>query len=154
MTDPTPRPSGASAADHAVAEHANGAGHAAHAPHGSPALYLTVFGLLCVLTGASFCTYTDWWRHNVPQLAGWYFMLAVAVCKALLVAMFFMHLRWEASWKYVLTIPTLFMAVFLMVALIPDIGMRYRNYDRDRILHAAVPAVPGPVAASTAEGAH
>ena len=33
------------------------------------------------------------------------FMMAVSCTKAMLVIMFFMHLLWEANWKWVLTIP-------------------------------------------------
>ncbi|HEY1067624.1 MAG TPA: cytochrome C oxidase subunit IV family protein, partial [Pirellulales bacterium] len=99
-----------------------------------------VFIALCVLTACSFFTYSEVWRTHVPPKAGWAFMMAVAVCKALLVASFFMHLRWEASWKYVLTLPTIGMAVFLMLALIPDIGMRRESYDAERRAAEALPA--------------
>lgn len=115
------------------AEHAHGPAHASHLK-----LFLTVFVLLCVLTGVSFCTYFDFWKTHVPETAGWALMMAVAVCKALLVALFFMHLRWEANWKYVLTIPSLVMAAILAVSLIPDIGERIRKYDFARRQAAAV----------------
>ena len=32
----------------------------------------------------------------------------------MLVIMFFMHLMWEANWKYVLTIPASMMSIFLL----------------------------------------
>ena len=39
-----------------------------------------------------------------PQV-GWAFMMAVSCTKAMLVILFFMHVKYEANWKYVLTIP-------------------------------------------------
>jgi cytochrome c oxidase subunit 4 len=57
--------------------------------------------------------------------------------------MFFMHLLWEANWKWVLTIPASFMSLFLMLMLVPDIGWRQNNgfarYSNERLLYAADP---------------
>ena len=70
-------------------------------------------------------------------------MMAVSCTKAMLVIMFFMHLLWEANWKWVLTIPASFMSIFLMLMLVPDIGWRqnngYAHYSRERWLFAADP---------------
>ena len=41
-----------------------------------------------------------------------------------LVILFFMHVKYEANWKYVLTIPASIMTMFLVVALVPDVGLR------------------------------
>ena len=41
-----------------------------------------------------------------------------------LVILFFMHVKYEANWKYVLTIPAAFMSIFLICALVPDVGLR------------------------------
>ena len=65
--------------------------------------------------------------------------LAVSCAKASLVILFFMHLKWEANWKYVLTIPASIMSIFLMLMLVPDIGRRTRTYSETRWLHAAQP---------------
>jgi cytochrome c oxidase subunit IV len=70
-------------------------------------------------------------------------MMAVSCTKAMLVIMFFMHLLWEANWKWVLTIPASCMSIFLLLMLIPDVGMRQNNgwawYSRDRWLYTADP---------------
>ena len=72
-------------------------------------------------------------------------MMAVSWAKAMLVLLFFMHLLWEANWKYVLTIPAVTLAVFLVLMLVPDIGRRPRYYSEERLLHAAQPRVqPDP----------
>ena len=64
-------------------------------------------------------------------------MMAVSCTKALLVVLFFMHVLWEANWKYVLTIPAAMMAIFLAIMLIPDIGLRNRMVSQERALHMA-----------------
>ena len=89
---------------------------------------MQVFLALCVLTGASFFTYSDLWPFQNTPSVGWAFMMAVSCTKALLVMLFFMHLKWEADWKYVLTIPASVMSVFLVLALVPDIGRRVNGF--------------------------
>jgi cytochrome c oxidase subunit 4 len=63
----------------------------------------------------------------------------VSCCKALLVMLFFMHLIWEANWKYVLTIPASIMSIFLLLMLFPDVLDRTRTYSAERWLHAPAP---------------
>ena len=114
-----------------------------HGEHGTGlALYIYVFVALCVLTGASFFTVSDAWPFKSAELAWikWTFMMAVSVTKAFLVIIFFMHLKYEKSWKYMLTIPTLMMAVFLMLMLVPDIGRRTRKHSHSRDYFAAEPS--------------
>ena len=90
--------------------------------HGGLGQYLAVFAALCVLTGMSFFTYSSYWPFS--KEVAWAFMMAVSCTKAMLVIMFFMHLLWEANWKWVLTIPASGMSIFLLLMLIPDVGMR------------------------------
>ena len=109
--------------------------------HGGVGKYLLVFAALCVLTGASFFTYSSYWPFD--KHVAWAFMMAVSCTKAMLVIMFFMHLLWEANWKWVLTIPASFMSIFLTLMLVPDIGWRQNNgfarYSQERLLYAADP---------------
>lgn len=126
-------------ADHA---HSAAAGdddlHEHHAP-GGLMKYLAVFGALLVLTAISFAVGNSAsLRENSPGVM-WAMMMAVSCAKALLVIMFFMHLMWEANWKYVLTIPASMMSIFLLLMLIPDIGRRTPKYSDERWLHAAEP---------------
>lgn len=84
--------------------------------------YLAVFGFLVVLTAASFFTV---FLHSTLGLMGIIaFVMGVAVCKATLVAMYFMHLKFERAWKYLMLIPTMVLAVALVLALVPDVGYR------------------------------
>jgi len=130
-------------ANHGQASH--GSGHSAgdgHGQHGSMGVYMAVFFALLILSSVSFMTYFPFWHENVPVFASRMFMLAIAMVKASLVMLIFMHLKWEAAWKYVLTIPTIFMAIFLMVALVPDIGYRTTRYSPERKHFAA--EIPAP----------
>ncbi len=122
--------------------------HSAHTDH-DVSKYVYVFLALCVLTSASAFTYTDIWRDHMRPEVGWAFMMAVSCAKALLVVLFFMHVKYEANWKYVLTVPQCFMAAFLMLALVPDVGMRDHIWwwtsgssiiAEERRLYMAVPA--------------
>lgn len=133
--------------------HAAEQGHGDHG-HGGTGVYLKVFLALCVLTTMSFFTYSDLWPFHDTPAVGWIFMLAVSCTKALLVMTFFMHLLWEANWKYVLTIPASLMSVFLVIALIPDVGQRVRTYSEERLLYSSdsVETVHGHEGAAGGEG--
>ena len=111
--------------DHGPADaaHASPDDHHDHA-HGGIQKYIYVFVALCLLTTCSFFTYSDWFRNHFDPKVGWVFMMAVSCSKALLVILFFMHVKYEANWKYVLTIPAGLMSIFLMLMLIPDVGNR------------------------------
>jgi cytochrome c oxidase subunit 4 len=111
--------------------------HAADEGHGGIGKYIAVFVALCLLTSASFFTYSSYWPFHATPSIGWAFMMAVSCTKAMLVILFFMHLLWEANWKYVLTVPALFMSIFLICMLIPDVGLRQRNYSEERRSFAA-----------------
>lgn len=117
--------------------------HDDHEHQGSVGLFLTVFVGLCILTTMSFLTYFDFWREHVPVHVSRVFMMAVSCTKAMLVIMFFMHLKWEANWKWVLTVPASVMSAILILALVPDIGLRMRHYSYERLIYAAAePADP------------
>ena len=125
-------------AGHSHAGHT--AGHAdSHTDDHSIAKYIYVFLALCVLTGASFFTYSELWPYHHVPVVGRIFMMAVSCTKAMLVILFFMHLKYEADWKYVLTIPASIMSLLLIMALVPDVGMRVRRYSSERREHAAEP---------------
>jgi cytochrome c oxidase subunit 4 len=118
---------------HDHAEH----GHDQDHDHGGIGKYLLVFLALCGLTTMSFLTYSPFWPWRDQPQVGWAFMMAVSCTKAMLVVLFFMHVFWEANWKYVLTIPAAMMAIFLALMLVPDVGMRNRMVSQERALHMA-----------------
>ncbi len=113
--------------------------HGSHEGHGGIAKYMYVFIALCFLTACSFFTYSSYWPwHDQPQI-GWAFMMAVSCTKAMLVILFFMHVLYEANWKFVLTIPAAMMSIFLILMLVPDVGLRMRTASEERRYHAAEP---------------
>lgn len=117
-----------------------------HEHHVGISQYIYVFLALCVLTTASFFTYSSYWPWYDQPKIGWAFMMAVSCTKAMLVILFFMHVKYEANWKYVLTIPAAFMSIFLILALVPDVGMRGRHLAEERELYMAEPrAAKAPV---------
>jgi len=121
--------------------HSHSHSHADDHGHGGLGKYLAVGAALAGLTLVSFVVGgSETLMQDAPQV-GWTIMMAVSCAKALLVMLFFMHLIWEANWKYVLTIPASIMSLFLMLMLVPDVGLRWRSYSRERLLHAAVPGV-------------
>jgi cytochrome c oxidase subunit 4 len=119
-----------------MSHHASTAEHDLEHSHGSFAIYMAVFGGLVALTCVSYWLGNSSIKDTMPASA-WAGMMAVSCGKAMLVILFFMHLKWEANWKYVLTVPAMMMSVFLVCMLIPDVGMRLRRYSEERIIHAA-----------------
>lgn len=95
---------------------------AAHADHHAPHVNSTaIFIALCVCTLISMALdYVPMHRGIVAVLA-----LSIAVAKAQFVMRYFMHLKFEGRWKYVLLLPTAILACGLPLALAPDIGMHY-----------------------------
>ncbi len=97
-----------------------------HADHGG--LYRSVFAALCIFTGLSWAA--DELKGLFPnELSLAVVVLFVATLKALAVMLFFMHLKFERAWKYVLLGPTVILAIGLPLALLPDVGVHY--YDMD-----------------------
>jgi cytochrome c oxidase subunit 4 len=78
-------------------------------------------------------------------------MMAVSCTKAMLVILFFMHVKYEANWKYVLTIPAAMMSIFLMLMLVPDVGMRLRHASQEQLQHLASPALEARIHAAQEE---
>lgn len=83
--------------------------------------YLAVFVALCVFSLLSYIF--DLLHMSKPVTI--VLVLAVACAKALCVMMYFMHLKFEGNWKFVLLAPTTILAIGLPLALFPDIGASY-----------------------------
>ena len=85
-------------------------------------IYMKVFVALCVFTLLS--AIADVFKGTSPGVVG-VVVLAIAAAKAACVMLFFMHLKWERGWKYVLLAPTTILAIGFPIALMPDIGWSY-----------------------------
>jgi len=80
--------------------------------------YLMVFGALCVFTAVSFVVNLI---LGIGSHTGMAIIMAVAVVKATLVAMFFMHLKFEWFKLYFLIVPVMILCVMMILVLLPDI---------------------------------
>lgn len=87
--------------------------------------YFFVFLALCVCTALS--VIFDVVEMSPALLV--FAVLAVAVAKASFVMTYFMHLKFEGRWKFIILMPTAILGVGLMIALAPDIAMHYYEYD-------------------------
>lgn len=112
--------------------------HAPHAEH-AHANYLAIFVALCICTLLS--AIFDLLPLNRRMIA--VLVLAVAVAKAQYVMRYFMHLKFEGKWKYVLLLPTAILACGIPLALAPDIGLHYYTQATPQVRHE-----------STARGGH
>jgi len=83
--------------------------------------YLVVFGALSVFTGLSFAFY-----EMFPRNVSFALILLVAVAKATLVGMYFMHLKFDWPKLYFMIIPAFILATMLMIVLLPDFVMSWR----------------------------
>ncbi len=84
--------------------------------------YIAVFLALCIFTGISvLADIVTLPNAGVKAVV----VMAVAVAKATCVMLFFMHLKFEGNWKYILLAPTTILAIGLPIALMPDVATSY-----------------------------
>lgn len=72
-------------------------------------------------------------------------VLAVAVAKAQFVMRYFMHLKFEGKWKYVLLLPTAILAVGVPFALSPDMALHYYYRETNPRMDAEEDSADAPV---------
>ncbi len=85
--------------------------------------YMAIFGLLIVCTILS--ALADVLELNLPSAFLIFIVLVIATIKAMFVMMFFMHLKFEGKWKYVILLPTAVLALAMPFALASDIAVHY-----------------------------
>ena len=97
--------------------------------HGPPVqAYLVVFGALAIFTLVSFVA--NWAAHPETALispgVSFTIIFLVAIVKATLVAMFFMHLKFDWGRVYFMIVPVLVLGVMLVIVLLPDIVLGWK----------------------------
>jgi cytochrome c oxidase subunit IV len=108
----------------------------AHAP------YIKVWAYLAVLTAVEYF-YASWFKDFfLILLLG---LLFWALIKAGLVGWFFMHLKFEGNWVYMMIIPACVLATIFVLALLPDMALK-ENADEPIVEDTsyALPAPPQP----------
>ena len=96
-----------------------------HEPHAGPdvKIYMIIFGALCIFTLISFAVNAIVGQNHTSAAI----ILGVAVCKATLVAMIFMHLKWDWGRVYFMIIPAMILGTMLVIVLLPDIALAWLN---------------------------
>lgn len=100
--------------------------------------YTNIFYALCICTVLSIVfDIIDLREKDVLGLKGVillaFLVLSVSCAKALFVLIYFMHLKFEGKWKYVLLSPTIILALGLTIAMTPDIGIHYYTSEAPQI---------------------
>jgi caa(3)-type oxidase subunit IV len=90
-------------------------------------LYLFISVALSVFTAVSFAVNAGVRGGTFSPTTGFTIIMAVAVCKAVLVAMFFMHLKFDWMRLYFLIIPVMVLGVMMVVVLLPDIVLAWHH---------------------------
>ncbi|MDB4637498.1 cytochrome C oxidase subunit IV family protein [Planctomycetaceae bacterium] len=119
--------------------------------HGNVA-YIVIFFALMIFTAISIVADVV----HIPSAAlKTVIVMSVAVAKATCVLLFFMHIKFEGNWKYILLAPTTILAIGLPIALMPDVATSYyirdvpQKYDYDEFM-----AVHGDHGEEHSEGDH
>jgi cytochrome c oxidase subunit IV len=101
----------------------HGPEHHPEAHHGPTVqIYLAVGIALAVFTALSFVF--NYLAHDdvrvISKHASFALILGVAVCKAVLVGMVFMHLKWDWFKLYFMIVPAFILGTMMMIVLLPD----------------------------------
>ncbi len=103
----------------------------AHGP--SFKAYMFIFAILSVFTAISFVV-NEAVRHDVLSTQmGFLLILGVAIVKALLVAIYFMHLIVDWGKLYYFIFPTFILGTMFMIVLLPDIVHAWHDTNPDRV---------------------
>ncbi len=105
-------------------------GHAESGHHGPKVqTYLVIGAALAGFTAVSFVVNYAVSHYGLSSTAGFWIILTVAVVKATLVVLYFMHLIWD--WRKVLfmIIPALILGAMWWIVMTPDIVLAW---DRER----------------------
>ncbi len=141
--------------DHAatVADHSDAAHHVN---------YMLVFGALCALTLLSVLAdlmggieaLSNAIGHFNTKLIIGFIVLTVACFKASFVMLYFMHLKFEGKWKFVLLAPTFVLAMALVVTLAAEIAVHYYTFNTPQSAVTASVEHGGSAAPAHAAPAH
>ena len=107
--------------------------------------YIAIFIYLAVLTGVELVVYAV----GLPQVAKVGLLVALAFAKAVLVAMYFMHLAVERRVLAIIAIIPIILVTFLCFMLLPDLTTRmWTKFDHKiRVAGPANPDVSAPAPA-------
>ena len=90
-------------------------------------VYMAVFLALCIFTALSFVVNLAEHTMGFGAILGMAIILIIAVCKATLVTMFFMHVKWDWGKLFFIIVPVVILAIMMMVVLLPDIVVAWHH---------------------------
>jgi caa(3)-type oxidase subunit IV len=108
--------------------------HDSHGHHGPTVqIYLVIGGALGIFTIVSFVV-----NHFVTSKAltpgmGFFIILSVAVIKALLVAAYFMHLKYDWFKVGFMIVPALILGMMMMLVLLPDTVLAWGKFPAEEV---------------------
>ena len=105
----------------------------AHAP------YLKVWFWLAVLTGVEYFYAFFLKDYFLILVLG---LLFLALIKAGMVGWYFMHLKFEGNWVYILIVPACILATIIVLALCPDQAMKPTDIDEEETVWIAPAVLP------------
>jgi cytochrome c oxidase subunit 4 len=85
-------------------------------------LYIKIFWVLAAFTACEYFYAKVFADHSFLVLV--LGLMTMAVCKAALVGLYFMHLKFEGKWVYGMLIPAGILALILTLALAPDVALQ------------------------------
>ena len=104
----------------ATPAHVAGAhGPAEHAHHPSKSMFVMIWLILGILTVVEIYVpqvYSAPWNHNTKMLL----LVFLASGKAMLVAAYFMHLKWESRWVRWIAMMPAYMALFAILLMVEE----------------------------------
>jgi len=100
-----------------MSDHSTSHGEAHDHPHVN---YMKIFWILLGMTVAEYFYAMLTQDHFAILVIG---LMAMALFKASLVGLYFMHVKMEGKWVYAMIIPACVLAILVVVALIPDIAV-------------------------------
>jgi cytochrome c oxidase subunit 4 len=99
-----------------------------HDHHGPTSrLYLVVALALAVFTIVSFIANQLVLQGSLTAFAAFVIILGVAIFKATLVGLYYMHLKYEWGKLYFMIIPAFILAAMMIIVLMPDIVVAWHH---------------------------
>lgn len=120
-----------------MSDHATSHGEAHDHPHVN---YMKIFWILLGMTVAEYFYAMLTQDHFAILVIG---LMAMALFKASLVGLYFMHVKMEGKWVYAMIIPACVLAILVVVALIPDIAVGRSTEDFSQPEDDSVMSAPG-----------
>lgn len=90
-------------------------------------VYLTIALALGGFTIVSFVCNSMVRSGSMSAMAAFVIILAVAIVKATLVGLYFMHLKYEWAKLYFMIAPVFILGTMMMIVLLPDIVLAWHN---------------------------